>query len=410
MKSFSLWQNAWKDGYECPITIRVPDSWDVEFHSMRGDFWPSLTHEQLRDRILHPIGTPPIHEFARGGKQAVIVFDDLSRGTPTQKIAEIVLEELHSAGIPKENIRFLCALGTHGPLTRADFARKLGEEIVRNYPVFNHNAFYGCVPIGTNRRGEPVLINKEFMDCDIRIGIGSVSPHPMNGYGGGGKLLFPGLAHIDTTVANHRHRAFTSPGTIHTDCGFRTDIEEMVKMVGQFFAIDAVLNAKLDIVDLYAGDPFNVYYTAAEVSSSANAMEKGSAKDIVIANANAKFNESLIAVDIAGMELKEGGDIVLINHCPYGQVVHYTYGSFGLAHGGRLWRPHAERGSLKCRRLIYYTPWPDPCSALQLDDPEKVVFATTWDEVLAFLGEYDSGASVSILSDGSIGYFPSALK
>ena len=79
------------------------------------------------------------------------------------------------------------------------------------------------------------------MQCDVRIGVGSVSPHPMNGFGGGGKLIFPGLAGIRTTHANHTRREFRpfSP----EPCGLRRDIETMTEMVMPFFKIDAILNS-----------------------------------------------------------------------------------------------------------------------------------------------------------------------
>lgn len=409
MKRFHLWQNAWKAGYEEPIPIDIPDSWNVTYHAMPGDTWQKLDKDALRQKIRTPLNGRPIHEFAVGGQEAVIVFDDLSRGTPTKEIAEIVLDELREAGVDKRKIRFICATGTHAAMTREDFVKKLGEEIVSQYPVFNHNAFYGCTQIGINRRNEPVLINQEFMQCDIKIGIGAVSPHPTNGYGGGGKLLFPGLAHINTTINNHKRREFTKPGTQITDCGLRKDIEEMTHLVGPVFMIDAVINAKLDIVALFAGDPSQVYYEAAKVSSVANLMDFEPYKDVVICNANAKYNESLVAVDIGSMELKPGGDLVLINHCPVGQVVHYTFGAFGLNNGGELWRPYKDRSPLKCGRLIYYTPWPDPCSALQLDEPDKVVFARNWNDVLDLLSNHGRGTEASILSDGCIGYFPKSL-
>jgi nickel-dependent lactate racemase len=52
-----------------------------------------------------------------------------------------VLDELHSAGIEDDQIRFLCGLGSHGPATRTPMVQKLGEDIVSRYRVYNHNAF-----------------------------------------------------------------------------------------------------------------------------------------------------------------------------------------------------------------------------------------------------------------------------
>lgn len=377
---------------------------------MRGDSWPKLTKEQIHEKVIHPIGILPIRELARNGKEACIVFDDLSRGTQTKEIAEIVLEELHAGGIERGHIRFICALGTHGAHTRLDFIRKLGEEIVENYPVFNHNPFYNLQQIGVDKCGNPVQINREFMQCDVRIGIGSVAPHPYNGFGGGGKLLFPGIAAIDTTVSNHGREEFNGIGN-RQPSGLRLDIEDMTRMVGSFFKIDAILNAHLDTIDLFAGDPIKEYYEATAVSAVANAMEYGERKDVVVANANAKYNEAVVAVAISNMEIKPGGDIVLINHCPSGQVVHYTYAPFGLSQGGRLWQPYEKRVQSPCGRIIYYSPFPEWTTPMAFSERDKVVLAKTWDEVLRLLIErHGAGTKASILSDASISYFPDYLK
>lgn len=372
---------------------------------MPGDMCPPLSRKELKERIDSPIHSERIETLAKHGKEAVIVFDDLSRGTPVQDLAELVLEALARGGIGKGHVRFICALGSHAAHTRADMVMKLGERIVEEYPVFNHDAFGSCVRIGTDRYGNPVEINAEFMNCDVRIGIGSVTPHPMNGYGGGGKLLFPGIASMETIVSNHRRKEYGPVGAI-APSGMRQDIERLTQMAGQFFAINALLNARLDIIDLYAGSPTETYYAAAKAAAKTNAMLLGKPKDVVFANANAKYNESHVAVKIASRELRDNGDIVFINHCPAGQVVHYAFNAFGKNCGGPLFTPFEQRKKLKCRRVIYYTPFPDYVSKLKFEEPEKVIFAKTWKEVLTLLGDHGEGTTASILSDGTIGYFP----
>ena len=39
------------------------------------------------------------------------------------------------------------------------------------------------------------------MQYDLKIGIGGMVPHPMAGFGGGSKIILPGLAGIDTVTA-----------------------------------------------------------------------------------------------------------------------------------------------------------------------------------------------------------------
>lgn len=403
MKTYRVWQNAWREDPRAHVELDLPDDWAVESYQMEADSLPGLSREEILERIRHPVGMPSIQEMAREGHEAIIVFDDLSRGTPARVPAELVVEELLAGGMKKENIRFLCALGNHGALTRADFVCKLGEWIVENFPIYNHNPYEHLVKIGVDSAGEDVLINQEFMDCDVRIGIGSVSPHPLNGFGGGGKLLFPGIAGIRTTYSNHSRREF-KPFSAER-CGLRRDIEAMTEMARPFFKIDAILNSKLEIVELRAGDPIQEYYQAVELSQRLNAMRRGEKKDVVFVNANAKYNEALIAVRIGAMDLKPGGDLILINHCPAGQVVHYLYSAFGSSYGGKCWNPPERRLRSEIGRIIYYTPYPDITSRQILNEPDKVLFAKTWDDVMSLLSEHGAETTASVIPDGTISYF-----
>ena len=410
MQQFSVWQNAWKADYGEPLELTLPDDWDVSFNELGGDHMPPMTIEQMRERILNPIGMEPIRTLASRGHQAVIVFDDLSRATPIKEIAEIVLEELLAGGIEKQNIRFICALGTHGALDRVAMVHKLGEDIVRNYHVYNHNPFANLVELGKDKAGVPVLMNAEFAACDVRIGIGAIAPHPMNGFGGGMKMLFPGIAGFETTMGNHGRCEFTIAGNQKRNFGFRQDVEEFTRMAGPFFKIDAIVNSKLDIVDLYAGDVIEEFYEAIKSGAVAYATDLGERKDVVVANANVKYNEANIAVSVATEVVKPGGDIVLINHCETGAAIHYLFGAFGLDSGGPLFMPYEKRPEVPYDRVIFYTPWPDPSSLFLYDCPSKVIFATTWDEVLELLAQrHGAGTTATVFSDATISYFPSQL-
>ena len=45
------------------------------------------------------------------------------------------------------------SLGGHGPMVREDFIRKLGEDIVDTFEIYNHNVFYNHVYLGTTSNG-----------------------------------------------------------------------------------------------------------------------------------------------------------------------------------------------------------------------------------------------------------------
>jgi nickel-dependent lactate racemase len=75
--------------------------------------------------------------------------------------------------------------------------------VLNRFPVYNHNCYENCETLGRTALGTPVIINKEYLACDLRIGIGSFIPHQFCGFGGGYKIVFPGIAHIDAIEYHH---------------------------------------------------------------------------------------------------------------------------------------------------------------------------------------------------------------
>lgn len=399
---------------DAPVTLTLPDTWQVSYHPMPGDSMPELTQEDIRYRLEHPIGTPPLSELSRGKQRVCIVFDDITRGTPTKPMARAVVDILLENGVKKENILFLCALGTHGAHSRQDHVEKLGEDIVHDFPVYNHNCYENNVCIGRTRRGFDVCINAEFLKSDLRIGLGAVTPHTMNGFGGGGKILFPGIASIDTIQQNHitateylRERNLNSSkmtGNLEMR-GMREEIEEMIRMAGQFFKVDCLYNSRLELIDLYCGDPIEEYYAAIPAAQEAYSIEPVTGVDIAIVNCNAKAMEATIATGFGAMAIRPGGDVVIVDLTKRGQATHYLFGSFGLSTGGRMMggmpavRPEVAR-------YICWMPHPDIGAAHWFGEVEKQYYVDTWEEAMALLQQrHGPGAKVAVISDGTLAYY-----
>ena len=116
----SLPQNLWFGN--APVEIDLPESWSIHVAEM-ADSLPVLSHEQIHRKINSPIGAPAIKDLVKGQESVCIIFDDMSRPTPCDIIGHIILEELLAAGIKKDKILFICALGMHGALERDDFIK-----------------------------------------------------------------------------------------------------------------------------------------------------------------------------------------------------------------------------------------------------------------------------------------------
>ena len=237
-----------------PVRIELPDNWDVHVSRIQGHASPALTNEQIAAAIAAPIGTKPIREGARGCKSAVIIIDDITRPTPCEPIARAVIAELLEAGVPKKNIWFIAALGAHGCMHRAEFVRKLGDELVENFEVHNHNVFYNHVFLGNTRGNIPVEINADVMSADYKIAVGTMMAHSFYGFSGGAKSILPGVASMRTILKSH---SATNPSEFNMGnpkSRMREDAEEAARMMGLDFKVDVFLNEKAQICKLFAGD------------------------------------------------------------------------------------------------------------------------------------------------------------
>ena len=191
------------------------------------------------------------------------------------------------------------------------------------------------------------------MHCDLKIGIGCIVPHWTWGFGGGGKLMMPGVAHIDTIEANHQGVARSGPSSggqrrLAPSVGWgkydnnvmRFDIEEAVRLARFDFIVNAIVNLRRETTDLFVGDPIAAHVAGVETAEQVYSTPPVGDMDIVVANTFCKANEAGIAVRLGIQALKpSGGDLVLIANAPDGQVTHYLRRGFGKTIGGRMWSP-----------------------------------------------------------------------
>jgi nickel-dependent lactate racemase len=393
------------------LDIEMPDNWEVEICPMRGARRAPLTVEQMEAAMQNPIGSPTIKELARGKKSAVILFDDMTRPTRTYEIAPMVLQELMAGGIAEEDITFVCALGTHGALTQNEFRKKLGAEIIRRFRVFNHNIYENCVEVGTTSRGTRMLVNREVMEADLRVGIGCVTAHAQVGFSGGGKIILPGVAHVDSITHYHldveaMDKGSTGLGNFDNNV-MRFDIEEAARLANLDFKVDVIVNERGATTALFAGDFLEAHKEAIKLAKDVYATEpRPRDRDLIISNAFAKPNEMTIGIVLGAMALENiSGTLVIIANSPEGQVVHYLLGRFGRSYGGRQYPVGSVPPSIN---LIIMAPHLDKNFGDWVANPEVITFTTDWDETMKLLGNsLKGGTRVSVLPNATMQYYAS---
>lgn len=322
-----------------PIEIALPDNWDVHISEIQGFHAPALSADQIASGIHAAIGTKPIAEGARGCKSAVIIMDDITRPTPCESIARAIIAELLEAGVPKQNIWFVAALGTHGVMYREHFVRKLGDELVEEFEIHNHNAFFNHVFLGNTSHNVPVEINADVMTAEYKVAIGTCMAHSYYGFGGGAKCILPGVSSMRSIIGNH---SYTTPSDFNMGNPkslMRDDAEEAARMMGLDFKVDVILNGHGQISALFAGDFMAEGEAARAYAARHYRAEFVPDCDVVLANNYMKPAEASCAYTPEVLaSLKDGGDFILSANSPFGPCVHFLYDKWGhSAPGGLMW-------------------------------------------------------------------------
>ncbi|MBN1881417.1 MAG: DUF2088 domain-containing protein [Deltaproteobacteria bacterium] len=395
------------------LTIDLPDDWDVTLHPMRGAESPPLSTDDMRRALTSPCGSPRLLDLARGKRTAVIVFDDITRPTRVGEIAPLVIEELIAGGIDEGEITFVCALGNHGAHTSHEFRKKLSPDILERFRVFNHNAYEHCVLKGETSRGTKVLINREVAEADLVVGIGCVTAHANTGFSGGGKIMLPGVSHIDSAAHYHIQVHGIAPET----CGLgrfdgnvmEADIREAARLAGLDFKVDVLVNGRGETAVFFCGDVLAQHDKAVEQAKSFYALDPAPEdRDVIISNAFIKANELFIAVALGDQALRgRPGTVVVVANAPEGQIPHYFQRSFGRNYGGRHYPIARIREGLD---VILVAPHYDRTFTDWIENREVVKRVASWEEARRLLeASHGSGTRVGVIPNGTISYIDAGV-
>lgn len=410
MNTFRLPQFAWYDPKE--VDYSLPDNWKVDVYNIAGYLRPVMSAGEIKTAIASPLGTPQVREIARGKKKVVIIFDDMSRGTQVSKIVPAVLEELAGAGISDNQIEFICALGAHQAWDRVSLSRKLGDDIIGRFPVYNHCPFLNCTDLGTTSYGSKVSVNSEVMSADLKIAIGGMVPHARYGFGGGAKIVMPGISSYESIAEHHgaRHRAWRQGrrhfaphemGAVEAN-PYVLDAMEMARMVGLDFVINAMMNHRGQTVAIFAGGPEQAFSAGVEAAKPHYRVDAPLDNDIVIANSYCKENEYTIGMNIGFHHVnRSGGDIVVVGNSALGLIIHYLNGILGNTVGGRNYSKTVIPEYVN--HVIIYSKFPEANVRHRFARPDKVLLLEDWTEVVLTLEKYHrANAKVAIFPSAEI--------
>jgi len=223
-------------------------------------------------------------------------------------------------------IQLIIAVGTHPFMTPAEYPRVVPEEILARYPVLCHDVDdrENLLHLGMTSRGTPVWVNRRFFEADLRIVVGNIEPHQFQGFSGGVKSATIGLAGRD--LVNHNHAMMTDPcarlGHYH-DNPARQDVEEIGRLIGVHFALNAILNGPKEIVRVIAGEPRAVMEVGIPLCREVSQVTVAAPFDLVIASPGGhpkdiNLYQSQKALAHASLVTRDGGTVIVAAACPEG--------------------------------------------------------------------------------------------
>jgi len=145
---------------------------------------PGLSDEQasVLQALDNPIGAPALKDWIKSGSRVCIVFTDITRATPNDRLIPWLLKYLWAA--QPHQITLLNGVGTHRPNTRAELEKLLTPAVVNAYRVLNHEPENpkALVAFGTTQDGTPAFLNRHVVEADVRIITGFIEPHFFCGF------------------------------------------------------------------------------------------------------------------------------------------------------------------------------------------------------------------------------------
>jgi nickel-dependent lactate racemase len=283
-----------------------------------------LTGEDEVERALaEPIGAPKLEEVVKPGEKIAIVTSDITRPCPTWQIMPALLRHLYAAGVKREDITLVFALGSHRHHTPEEMQHLAGDLAYNEITCVDSNPD-DCINLGLTKSGTPVDITRVVAEADRRICLANIEYHYFAGYSGGAKSIMPGVSNRAAIQSNHSMmvRPEAHAGRLAGN-PIREDIEEAAAICGIDYIVNVVLDEHKQIIKAVAGDVTAAHRAGCAFLDTLYRKEIAKKADIVLvsqggAPKDLNLYQTQKALDNAKHAVRDGGVIVLIGSCKEG--------------------------------------------------------------------------------------------
>ncbi len=240
-----------------------------------------------------------------------------------------LLEVLESFGATPDTISIYIAYGTHPKQSDEESMQTYGDSFLK-YRFVHHDCYdeAALVQLGTTQRGTPVKIRRDAIESSLLITFGAISHHYFAGYGGGRKLLFPGLADRQSVYKNHSLFLDTQNKSLAAGCQpgvlqgnpLAEDLQEIDSYFPPKVSIHGILNSKGEVARLLVGNNYGDFVAACKVHDSYYRSGLDKQYDLVVASSGGypkdiNFIQGHKSIHHAAAFVKDGGKLIILCQC-----------------------------------------------------------------------------------------------
>ncbi len=298
-------------------------------------FVPGLPDERaaLRAALRQPMGTPPLRDLVSARDRVAIVFSDITRPMPNDRVLPILLQELEH--VPTDHITLINGLGTHRRQTDEELVRMLTPEVAGRYRILQHDCWDddNLVCVGETSFGHVARVNRLYMEADVKILTGFIEPHLFAGFSGGPKAVLPGVASESLILSNHSAKMIGHPKAIwgvSEGNPVYQEMREVALMTRPTFLLNVTLNKQRQITGIFAGDMLQAHEAGMKQAKEAAMALVPEPFDIVITSNSGypldlNLYQAVKGMSAAAQIVKPGGAIIAAAECWDGIPDHGHY-------------------------------------------------------------------------------------
>jgi nickel-dependent lactate racemase len=296
---------------------------------------PGLPDEAaaFREAVERPIAGVPLRAVVRPGERVAVVIPDITRPLPTERLLPWLLAALPH--VPPDRIVIVNGTGSHRANTSEELRRMVGAEVHSRYRVANHDAQDSgtLIPVGRGADGQPVLLNRAYVEADRRIVLGFVEPHLMAGFSGGYKGVFPALADLASIMRYHDASTIGHPRSTWgrvADNPTQAIIRQSGALVPVDFCINLTLNRERRITRFFCGEVLAAHDAGCAYSRE-TAMVRCERPFPVVVTTNSGYPldqnlyQTIKGLSAAAQIVSEDGYIVAASRCNDGFPAHGNF-------------------------------------------------------------------------------------